>query len=180
MYWFVRPPYARWVAAALLVVAGLWFELKPQPTEAHWFATVEVRAGEELTDDNATLRQVGAGVLIATEGAGIARVDIDAGTALVPALVAAGEAAVPAGWWSMSVPLPARSAAGTRVLLVLLGDDGGPSTVEGLVISGPVESDAPWGPDQSEGIVAIPPERAAGVAAARASGTLTVLTASPG
>lgn len=178
VYWFVRPPYARWAGAVLLLLVGLWVEFRPQPTELHWFAAADLRAGDVLTEEVLTPRRLPVGLVETVPPGGAARIPIPEGTPITAAMVADGPPAAPADWWTISAALPEDAIVGTAVLLVLL-DEGEPSTVEGIVVTA-AEGTNDWLGGDEQGRIAVPPDRAAEVAAALSAGTLTVLTALPG
>ncbi|HHC07157.1 MAG TPA: hypothetical protein ENK55_00355 [Actinobacteria bacterium] len=166
-----RPPYHRWAVAVLVVVAAVAFDLRGGRGEVRPFTVRPVPAGAELTDDDLEWREVPRGLLppAVLDGA-TARVDLPAGTPIVPALLAASDP-TPPEWWSVPVSLTPGIPVGARVRLVLLDDGAG---VEGLVTSGPVD-DLFGG--TGIGLVAVPPEHADAVAAASAEGRLVVLVA---
>ncbi len=172
MYWLPRPPYLRWAAAALLVLGAFAWDLRSPAVELRPFASRPVRAGEALDASAVAWREVPAGLFAASDPAGAtAAVDLTAGDPLVAAVLGHG-AAVPEGWWELTLAVGAHAAAGDEVMLVILDP---PVTVSGLVVS-PQQGDA-YSLDYRPAVVAVPAGDAALVAAAAAAGTLVAAVA---
>lgn len=164
MYWFRRPPYLRWAGAATLVVIALALELRP--TVTHPYTTAAVAAGESF--EAVEWREVPAGVLPATDLAGVATRDVGPGEPVVPRDVTTA-AASPEGWWALALELPGTFPPGTAAKLVT--DSG--ALVPALILAS-ADSD-PLGGITPAGLVAVPEERAAEVATAVARREVTVL-----
>ncbi len=164
MYWFSRPPYGRWAAAFLIVATAAYMDLSGPAVESYPFVSDDAAEGESPQIE---WRDVPAGVLPAPgDPGGRATASIVAGTPLVEALVDVGPL-LPADWWAVSVDLAPGAVVGSDALLVLPG-----LIVEGIVIDVGV-ADSFGGAVQ--GLVAVAPEQAGEVAAAAASGSVTVL-----
>lgn len=101
----------------------------------------------------------------------IAAHDLAAGDPITPSAVAAGPR-VPEGWWSVPVALPAGTAPGTRVRLVVTDPLTVGGSIEGIVVAAPQ-------PDlfaaTRDGLVAVPGDRAELVAVAAAQRLVVVL-----
>ena len=63
MYWLSRPSYWRWTAAILVVVASLYFELRPTPSVDHPFAGADLSAGSDVSTALIDWRPVPIGML---------------------------------------------------------------------------------------------------------------------
>ncbi|MDP8958908.1 MAG: hypothetical protein M3N51_06860 [Actinomycetota bacterium] len=181
MYWFRRPPYLRWVAAALIVVAAVAVELRRPATTLHPFLKVAVTGGESLGEEAIEWREVPAGLLPLPELSGaVAARAAPAGEPLLPSSVAVeGQAAVPENWWALPLALPPRAFPGDPVQLVVVPIDPleEPLSVPGLVVERAVDSDDPFAPSEPAGLVAVPGEASASVAAAAAEGRVMVTVA---
>ncbi len=175
MYWFARPPYLRWLGAALLLVVGLWIELRPVETVEVWFTNTDVAEGVPLDPTVVEARRVPAGVLVPAPPEGVAATGLPAGTPLTAAVIDTSGVEIPADWWTIALDLPSGTTPGTAVLLIMLGDDGSTRSAEGVVVAGPAPTTGPLGLDDRSGVVAIPGQIAAEVAQAESTGRLTVL-----
>jgi len=166
MYWLSRPPYWRWTAAIVIVVAALYLDLSGPPTEPYPFTAQPVAAGDPISIE---WRRVPAGLLPPPEALPeTADRALAAGTPLVPGVVI-GRSRVPDGWWALDADLPDSAAPGRPVLVAI--HDGGPA-VTGVVLeaagAGSFGSVTP-------GVIAVPPDHAAAVAAALAQSRASVL-----
>ncbi len=132
VYWLRPPPYLRWLVAALLIVLGLGIEARDGNTESYPFAANAIAAGTEIAAF-VEWRTVPAGLLPRWEEplTGVASHDVPAGHPLLPGL--STDLAIPAGWWSIPVPLPVAAAPGTRLRL-LNGVTG--ELVDGILTAG--------------------------------------------
>lgn len=184
MYWFRRPPYLRWAAAALLVVVATWLDVRPEPMVSHPFAAVDLAAGATLDNAMVEWRSIPAGFLpVLEKPKGIILRSVPAGEPLVPSVLSTQRVAVPAGWWSMEVHLPAGAFPGQRVQIIVLGPtpDDPPLSVLGLVIVPPPSDQDPLAIEPQPGLVAVPGELAAITAAAIADGSVSaILGSEPG
>ncbi len=117
VYWLRRPPYLRWLVAASLVVIGLIVETGGGETERYPFAATAIAAGTDIAD-TIEWRTVPSGLLPAWQESvtGVAACEVAAGHPLLPGL--GGETEIPAGWWSIPVPLPIAATPGTRLRLL--------------------------------------------------------------
>jgi hypothetical protein len=176
--WLERPPYLRWLAAAVLVTVAAWVELGPEPTMPVWFATDAIPAGTALTPDRFTRREVAWVGSAPARPEGVASVDIAAGDPLVPSLRA--EVVVPAGWMAVAAPLPPDAVTGSDATLVILPGVAGQAAaaVPALVLR-PAGDDA-FG--NGSGTVAVPPDRVTEVLVAAADDRLAaaVVVGAPG
>ncbi|MGH8873888.1 MAG: SAF domain-containing protein [Acidimicrobiia bacterium] len=179
MLWLRRPPYLRWAAAGLLVLAATWLEVRPQPTVKHPFAVTEVPAGAHLTEAALEWRAVPVGLLPAVSRSGTLRRPLSAGEPVLPSHLDQG-ARPPSDWWALEARVPFDTAPGAAVQMVILPDVPGASAraVPGIVIrSGPTSD--PFLPDGTA-LVAVPPEEATEAAVAVAEGRVAVLVAPEG
>jgi hypothetical protein len=165
--WLDKPPWGRWLTAAILVLLAVWFEARPDRTVPHPFASADIGVGESLDATNTIMRDVPEGLLPPVAGSGVARRPVRAGDPLSPADVTDPKTS-PLGWWSFPVELPSGARNGDRVLIVLLDTL---ETIEGVVSAGP--SSDPFG--SGRGSVAVPSERAAVAATAAVEGRIAIL-----
>ncbi len=174
MYWFVRPPYARYAAAALVVMVALWMDLRPAPSESRLVARQDIPAGTALELSQFEATPLPAGMFPLVTPSGVAAVGIAKGDLLLTSHVAA--VAPPDGWWVVRLPVPPGVRPGTELKVVLLTPDPTkqPEAVPGLVIVPPDRSSAGFG--DPEGSVAIPEGAVERVAAAVAAGRVIVLS----
>ncbi|RZV45534.1 MAG: hypothetical protein EX267_05215 [Acidimicrobiia bacterium] len=166
MFWFGRPPYLRWVAAATLVVGAAMIEFWPTDEAAYPFTSTAVEAGEPVRVE---WRMLPAGTY--------PRVSLDGKVAghAMPAgePIAASDLQVPIdipdGWWALALeaPFPLYPGAATRLVLGEGGD------VPGIVIAS--------GDGNSFGtptaLIAVPGEHASAVAMAASARQIVVLVA---
>jgi hypothetical protein len=166
VYWLRRPPYLRWIIAGLLLVLGLMIELRPAQVERYPFAATTIAAGSAL-EASIDWRTVPIGLLPQWNGdvAGPARTEIAAGDPLLPSAIASFS--VPAGWWSVAIPLPTPAPPGTPIRLVL--EDAG-AVVEGILLEAGIEDGF-----ETVGMVAFSPSDAPRVAAASTNSALVVM-----
>ncbi len=169
MYWFRRPPYLRWAAAALIFSVAAAAELRATPTVTHPFVAAPVAAGTSLDVDALDMRRVPAGVLppVDVDGARAART-LSPGEPVLPSDLAAPQVA-PAGWWLVPLPLPAAAGTGAEVRVLGLQP---PQDVPGVVV-GPSGDDGFGG--RLPGLVAVPADQAAALATAAARDDVVVL-----
>jgi len=173
VFWLTRPPYLRWVAAALLFIAALVWDVRGRTGVPYPFAAHQIAAGAAIGEEDVEWRTVPSGLLALPDLAlSIASRAIDEGEPILPSAIdfAGG---IPNGWWSVPVALPETAVAGSRVRLITTE---GTVESEGIVVTAGSSdllsiSDA--------GLVAVPPEHAAAVATAAVDGTLIVLIAPP-
>jgi hypothetical protein len=168
MIWLSSPPWGRWILVAVVALLVIYFEVRPEPTVDHPYATRTIGAGETLGRDNTEMRRVPVGLLEGIPEDSVAARTVDAGAPILPADVGPDTELVPGGWWVVTLEVPAGARAGDRVRLVVVDS--------GLVVDGFVAS--PPDPDPFSnrgGGVAIPAEHAATVAGAAADGRVVVL-----
>lgn len=184
MYWFRRPPYLRWAAAALLIVTAVWMDLRPQPTSLQPYAIVDLDPGTGLDDSMIEWRSVPSGLLPPlNDPQGVVLRRVAAGEPLVPSALSTRQIPAPDGWWTMEVQLPAGAVPGQEVQLILLptGSDTSPQSVPGLVIAPAPADPDPLAIEPEPGLVAVPGDLAAITAAAVAEGSVsTILGGQPG
>ena len=108
MFWFGRPPYLRWMAAAALVVGAALVEFWPTDQAAYPFTSVPVEAGEAPRVEWRLL-PAGAFPRVSLEGM-VASHAMTAGEPLAASDLR-GPIAVPDGWWALAleVPIPLRT-----------------------------------------------------------------------
>ena len=172
MLWLQTPPWGRWITAALIVAVATWVELRPDPSVAHPFATVDIVAGEEVGDWNSELREVPAGLMGEVIVDGVALVDIPDREPILASHLGPSGAGIPSGWWQFDTTIPQGADRGDEARVVLLDTS---QAIEAVVAS--VESEDPLG--SGMGSVAVAPEHAAEVAAAAAAGRVAVMIATP-
>ena len=95
------PPTRRYVAAGLLVLAAIVWDLRPEPTVQHPFAGDDLAAGTPIEVADLEWRRIPKGLLPEVEPAGVLAVDVGGGEPLVPALIVVQ--APPTGWWVLEV-----------------------------------------------------------------------------
>lgn len=170
MFWLTRPPYLRWAAAALLLVAALAWDLRGRSGSPYPFAAEAIAAGAAIGEEDVEWRTTPRGLLTMPDlTAPVAARPIAAGEPILPSAVDADQG-IPQGWWAVPVALPMAAAVGAQVRLIT--DSGVQS--EGIVVavgSSDLLSIA------EAGLVAVPPDHAASVAMAAMDGTLIVLVA---
>lgn len=166
MYWLSSPPYVRWLIAATIVITAAFMDLSGPSTVSYPFVAEDATAGDTIVVE---WRQVPAGLLPTTDAAsGMAHRDLVAGTPLVPGLVAP-TGPIPADWWAIPTELPLDIAPGAEVLVTMRDPD---LEVAGIVVSR--GSEGSFGV-VTQGVIAVPPQDAATVAAALAESRATVL-----
>ena len=158
MYWLRRPPYARWILAALVVCSGLYLDLRPTAVATYPFAARTVASGEPIASQ-IEWRKIPKGVLPEWHGevTGFAATEIAAGTPLVPSL--ATDIEIPEDWWAVSLPLPYAVAPGRRVRIA----------IDSAIVEGVLVGDITDTGFQLRGSVAFPAAAAALVASAAAA-----------
>ena len=170
MLLLTRPPYLRWAAAVLAIVAAVVWDLSGRRTEPYPFAAVSIERGATITEDMVRWRDVPTGLLTPADLAGAsAATSIAAGDPLSPTVVTSA-ARVPDGWWSVPISLPHGVSVGTAVKLTFLDGE----VVDGVVSLAPTEDS--FGLDVT-GAVAVPETAAAATALAVATDTVLVVIA---
>ncbi len=175
MLWFAPRSYLRWVGAAALVGLSWWIQLAPSPLTVHPFATEEIAAGTDLSQDMFEWREIPEGTLEPVAVQGSARVAIRVGDPLLPSLVATARARVPEGWWAVELATPTGLLPGQHLLLVAGGDgfSGAQQPIPGLVVR-----PSKGGYDSGEkALIAVPGEHLATISQASGYGTLTIAVA---
>lgn len=162
-----RPPYLRWAAVTLVVVAALAWDLSSRATEPFPFAAERIDSGTRITDELIEWRDVRSGSLeMPVLDDPRAAVDIEVGDPITPS-VTEPASPVPPDWWSVPVELPPGVPDGAPVRLLL------PSgrAVDGIVTTPATDE----GFGASIGAVAVASEVLEEVAAASAAGLVLVL-----
>jgi len=178
VYWFRRPPYLRWVAAALLVAAAAWLDLRPDPTELRPFAAIDLPTGATIEASEIDWRLVPRGVLPPFDDpAGVVVRSVAAGEPLLPSSIATDRVPAPDGWWTMEVRLPKGAVPGQPVQLIVLPADptGALQSVMGLVIVPTPGQQDPLAVEELPGLIAVPGEKAILAAAAIADGRVSAI-----
>jgi len=155
----------------VLVVGALALDLTQRTTRPHPFAAVPITRGAPITPDMIEWRDVPAGLLEVPD-----LTEARAGRRLLPGepilpTALASEAAIPDGWWSVPMVLPDGVEPGARVRVVTVDP---PLAVDGIVVSATEAGAFATG---RTGLIAIPGQSAAMVAAAAVDGNATVLFA---
>lgn len=169
MFWLSHPPYLRWILAVALIAGALVWEVQQTATIRYPFAQRDIAAGEPIVENAVDWRAAPQGLMELPDlSAPVAARALAAGEPIGPSAVAT-ETPIPDEWWSVPIALPAAALPGRPVRLVLLDLQ---ETIDGVVVaagrSDPLSlADA--------GLVAVPGEHAAAVAAAAVAGTVAVL-----
>jgi hypothetical protein len=173
VYWFVRPPYLRYVGAVLLVVAAAWIDLRPVDTIPYPFAAKDLASGTVIDQHSIEWREVPRGLLPpAPPIDGTVRSSITRGEPVIPSVISEEAPQIPDGWWALSVTLPHDVVVGQTVQLVIAG--AAPRAFPGIVIESPPPAD-PLSYTEPIGLVAVSGDSAVPVATGVAEGTITVL-----
>ncbi|MGI9647000.1 MAG: hypothetical protein ACR2OI_00630 [Acidimicrobiia bacterium] len=168
MFWFGRPPYLRWLGAAVLVLGAAVIEFRPTREADYPFAAAPMEAGDSLLIE---WRRLPSGLYPPPSLVGtVASHQLAEGEPITGSDVQA-PVVVPDGWWALVLEVPLRLAPGTPARLVLTGQDG--EQVPGLVIAS--EEAERFGATGPTALVAVPGEQAARVAAAVAARQIVVL-----
>jgi hypothetical protein len=168
VFWFGRPPYLRWLAAAALVIGAATIEFWPDGEADYPFAAAPMEAGDPLLIE---WRRLPAGLYPPPAVLGVVASHQLAEGEPITSSDVQPPVAVPAGWWSLVLEVPLRLAPGTGVRLVLTGHDG--EQVPGVVIaSEEPERFVATGPTA---LIAVPGELTARVATAAAARQIVVL-----
>lgn len=167
--WLVRPPYLRYAAAALMILGALWLDLRPTPRVDHPFLAVDVAAGSAIDPDQIEWRPIPPGTLPFVDPAGLASVNLDAGTPLVPALLTSAPI-IPADWFALEMPVPDLSTPGSHVRIVVDSQ----TWTDGIVVATVSDSDDFLSAGR-RALIAVPSHAAALVADAARRGSVTVL-----
>lgn len=150
------------------MAGALWTEFQGGSSTEHPFATVAISPGELLTLENSEYRSIPVDLLQPVLLGSYATRPFAPGEPIT----AAGTGSEPpenrAGWWAVEIALPNKARTGDEVQVVLLDS--------GNVVPGVVYSTGPDDPLANEtGTVAVPPQQAAAVASAVASGRAVIL-----
>ena len=95
-----------------------------RPVTLHPFASVDIPAGAELSEDMFDYREIPAGLLPSVAVHGRLTVGLSQGDPLTSGVLADLESAVPDGWWAVELEAPPGLLPGSRALLVAGGRDG--------------------------------------------------------
>ncbi len=171
----------RYALVLCLVLAALWLELRPHPTERYPFARADLAAGSALSPSDIAWRDLPAGFLEAPSLDGALARPVRAGEPLRPSDFSTTDLDPPDGWWSLELDLPSDVVPGQQVRLVVLPSQGiePPDPIPAVVVSAGSPETGPLATG-SEGRIAVPPELAATAATAVAENRVTVLLGSPG
>ena len=163
-----KPPYLRWLVACALIAGAFAWDVSGRATELAPFASIDIERGHSIvgTDIEWKATPVGLFDAFVPEGA-TAAVDIRRGDPITGSSVSVGMA-VPVGWWTVPVDMPASVVASDKVRLLLAEGVG----VDGIVVENAREDDFGM---QTQGLVAVPGDIADAVAVAAATGDLIVL-----
>jgi hypothetical protein len=163
-----KPPYLRWLAAFALIAGAFVWDVSKRATELAPFASTDIERGRSIVEADIEWKATPTGLFdtFVPEGA-IAAVDIRRGDPITGSSVSIGTA-VPVGWWTVPVDMPAAVVAGDKVRVLFAEGVG----VDGIVVENARE-DA-FG-ILTQGLVAVSGDVADAVATAAASGTLIVL-----
>ena len=174
MYWFRRPPYLRWAAAALLLIVAVWLDVRPSQTVSHPYAAVALNEGALIEETMIDWRTIPAHVLPDPGNpVGMVSKRVAAGEPLVPSAVSSSRIVPPEGWWTLETRLPQGAHPGQSVHLILLAVGDAPLAVPGIVVAAPANDALAF--EDLPGLVAVPAESAAIAAAAVAEDQVAVI-----
>ena len=164
VFWLRRPPYLRWISAAVVLAVGLFLDTRPVAVVDYPFTTADIHAGGSIADQ-IEWRRVPVRLLPPWDRdvEGYAAADLTKGTPLLPDLVAA--APIPEGWWSVAITLPHPVGPGTQVRV----------PVGGAIVTGLLSGEVVDNGYEYVGPVAFPADNAALVAEAVAAGEVVVM-----
>lgn len=167
MYWLQPPPYFRRIAAVLLILAALAWDVRSAATDPFPTAAVPITAGTRITDEVVTWVDLPRGRLRAPDLSDATAVrDIDAGEPLTTSLLV-GPISAPPDWWTVPIEIGSLSTPGDEVMLVITEP---PLTALGVVIT--TQRGDPYTLDYRPAAVAVPPGVAPVIAAAEREGLL--------
>ncbi|NNC90907.1 MAG: hypothetical protein HKN80_00305 [Acidimicrobiia bacterium] len=170
MFWFGRPSYWRWAAAAILVVGALVIEFWPTEQVPYPFAAAPIGPGEPFEVE---WRQLPASAYDRPPLIGaVAAHALEEGEPITLSDVQR-PVSVPAGWWALALEVPTRLAPGSPTQLVLAGGEG--PAVPGIVVAS--EDPDRFGASGPTALIAVPAADASRVAVAAAARQITVLVA---
>ena len=167
MFWLRRPPYLRWLAAFLIMLCGLAWELQPASTVRYPFVAEQVAIGQDIGE--VRWRDVPADLFPRWDHpiSGVAVTNLPPGTPLLPSLLS--DQSIPPGWWAVSLPLPDPVTPGTPVRITAGG-----RSADGVAVAEITDN----GFEQT-GTVAFPPDVADQVAEMATDSALVVMIGSP-
>lgn len=171
MFLLARPPVMRWVAAAALVVAAMWADLRPPTVTEHPFLLVDVGAGQTIEESMVELRTILVGTFDPVELPIIAPRPMTIGDPVVATGSQPLPPAVPEGWLMVEVSVPAGTTVGADVVVVVSDTDSSPLLVSGLVVETGIVGDF----GDAVAACAFPPREAALVAVAISEQRASVL-----
>jgi hypothetical protein len=172
VFWLQPAPWARWLAAALILIGALWVEFRPSPAESHPFAVSDIAPGTVIDATNTEEHMVRSGLLEPVAAGSVARSPIRNGDPVLASDVATDREVVPSGWYQVELRLPREARAGDEARLVLV-DTG---VMADAVVTSAADDD-PLGTHL--GTVAVEPELADQVAIAVSGDRVTVLIVAP-
>ena len=169
MLWLSRPPFLRWLAAAVVIAFAAWTEFAPRPFSEIAVLNQDVAAGTPLTDEMVDTRRMPDPGFATVEPHGIAATGLNAGDPLLASMLT--EIAVPPGWVALEAALPSGAWPGARATGVILAAEPGQATETFPAVIVETGNDA-FG--TGTGSVAVPPEWIAAAGAAAAGGRLVI------
>ncbi len=172
MFWLAKPPYLRWAAMGVVLVAAFAVDLRDQRTERRPFAARDIALGEQV-DGAVEWKDVLAGRWEPVDTAGlVATTAIRRGEPIVASMLSSWSPP-PDDWWSVEVDLPDSATVGRTARVAVTEPL---LTVDGIVVA--VADGGAFGASAT-GLVAIPPDSADAVARASALGRVSVLLGPP-
>ena len=167
MYWLQPPDLRRRVAAVLLVIGAIVWDLRGAATMPVAVAARPIPAGSSIDGSSIEGIELPSGAIAAPVPIGAtATTDIEAGDVLVASLL--GNAIVaPEGWWTVPIAVGTLAVPGDEALLVVADP---PVSVVGIVVKAQVGD--PYDLDHRPAAVAVPPNAAPAIAAAEQEGLL--------
>ncbi len=134
MFLLARPPLMRWVAAAALVAAAMWADLRPPAVISHPFLMVDVAADQIIDDTMVEMRKVLVGTFDRVELPTRAPRPMASGEPVLAGTIETPPPAVPDGWLMVELSVPAGTTVGADVVVVVSTTDSEPMLVSGLVV----------------------------------------------
>ena len=172
MFLLARPPRLRWVAAVVLVLAGLWADLRPDMTVEHPIARHEIEVGSEVTSGDVDMIDVPIGLFDAVELPLLAARPVAAGEPILASATSADTVTPPAGWLLVELAVPNGALPGGAVVAVVSDfESDTPSSIEGIVVATGIDD----GLGTALASCAFPADQAGIVAVAAAENRISVL-----
>ncbi|MGF1666761.1 MAG: hypothetical protein ACFCVC_10880 [Acidimicrobiia bacterium] len=171
MFLLARPPVMRWAAAAALVVAAMWLDLRPPAVTDHPFLLIDVGTDQTIEDSMVEMRPVLVGTFDPVQLPVTALRPMVTGDPVIAGAMPAPSPSVPEGWLVVELSVPAGTSAGADVVVVVSDTDAEPILVSGVVVEAGAVDDF----GEAVAACAFPPREAALVAVAISEQRASVL-----